>query len=225
MSKSRDWCPWRSRIVIPHLTRIRNSSDGFIIHSLNTVYGLYNMALEAVLKHRKYLTLETASILKFHRLVKLVCNISIYLMWFEMTRTAPKWSRLNRRRPRKPTENQKLNPFRTYSEISDCEPPGCVSASDLRLTFNSTSEITSQTKLDNEPSSGLAIDSGRNVGNILCTRSHIQRSNISNLSRFILQMPINELPWIRNLFHWMMLKRPTRHFIKFIFKLMKWNLI
>ena len=157
-----------------------------------------------------------ATILKFYRLVKIVCNISIYLMWFEMTRTAPKWSRSDRRRPIKPTENQKLNPFCTYSEIFDCEPPGCVSASDLRLTFNSWSEITTLVFI--KSSLDLAIDAQSNAGNIL-------RSNFLNLSRFILQMAINELPWIQNLFHWMMLKRLTKHFIKFIFKIMKWNLI
>ena len=130
MSKSRDWSRWRSRIVKPHLTGIRNSSDGFTIRSLNFLYG------------SRALIFEIATILKFYRFVKIVCNISIYLMWFEMTRTAPKWSRSDRRRPIKPTENQKLNPFCTYSEIFDCEPPGCVSASDLRLTFNSWSEVT-----------------------------------------------------------------------------------
>ena len=146
----------------------------------------------------------------------MVCNISIYLMWFEMTRSAPKWSRSDRRRPIKPTESQKLNPFCTYSEIFDCEPPGCVSASDLRLTFNSWSEITTLVFI--KSLHDRAIDAQSNAGNIL-------RSNFPNLSRFILQMAINELPWIQNLFHWMMLKRPTKHFIKFIFKIMKWNLI
>ena len=146
MSKPRDGSRWRSRIRIPQLIGITNSSDGFTFTGSSrpgsslTHKSILRLETQEASDTRIF-RIETALILKFHWFVEIVSNISIYLMWFEMTRSAPKWSRSDRRTPIKPTEDQELNCICTYSEICECQPPDFVPASDLRLIFNSWSEI------------------------------------------------------------------------------------